>query len=365
MQLGLAPTEHYQSQLNTKVAQTQTQFAHLFDGELEVFSSPPKHFRMRAEFKIWHDKTTGLAQYAMHLPGERNKPVVIESFDIGSETITRLMPLLLQNINSSENLRKKLFQVEFLTSTTGEAVLSLIYHRPLDDAWQQLAEQLASYLGCNIIGRSRKQKRTVGNDFVTECLLVQGRQTFYQQVETGFTQPNAVVCVAMLEWACKQIEGIGKDLLELYCGNGNFTIPLSKHFRQVLATEVSKNSVKSAQTNIAQNQVENITIARLSSEEFTQAINGVREFRRLKDIDLHSYDFSTIFVDPPRAGLDKGTISLAARFDTIIYISCNPTTLLNNLEALVDTHTVEHLALFDQFPYTEHRECGVVLKKRD
>ena len=49
----------------------------------------------------------------------------------------------------------------------------------------------------------------------------------------------------------------------------------------------------------------------------------------------------------------------------ILYISCNPETLVRNLEVLAQTHAIDRLALFDQFPYTHHVECGVALTRRD
>ena len=170
----------------------------------------------------------------------------------------------------------------------------------------------------------------------------------------------------MLGWACDVAQNLGGDLLELYCGNGNFTLPLSQHFRQVLATEVSKTSVYAAQWNIEANQRDNIKIARLSAEEFTEAYTQSREFRRLQEqgISLKEYGFSTIFVDPPRAGVDDETLKLVSQFDNIIYISCNPETLRANLDTLCQTHTVERAALFDQFPFTHHIESGVYLKKK-
>ena len=73
-----------------------------------------------------------------------------------------------------------------------------------------------------------------------------------------------------------------KDLCELYCGGGNFTIPLSKKFNKVLATEISKTSIKSALRNCALNNIENINFIRMSSEEFVEALNEVRVFNRLK-----------------------------------------------------------------------------------
>lgn len=76
----------------------------------------------------------------------------------------------------------------------------------------------------------------------------------------------------MLQWACDAAEGSKKHLLELYCGNGNFTLPLSLKFERVLATELAKSSVYAAQWNIEQNQIDNIQVARLSAEEFTKPI---------------------------------------------------------------------------------------------
>ncbi|VTP82882.1 tRNA (uracil(54)-C(5))-methyltransferase [Leclercia adecarboxylata] len=108
--------------------------------------------------------------------------------------------------------------------------------------------------------------------------------------------------VQMLEWALHATEGSTGDLLELYCGNGNFSLALARNFNRVLATEIAKPSVASAQYNIAANHIDNVQIIRMSAEEFTQAMNGVREFNRLQGIDLKSYQCETIFVDPPRSG---------------------------------------------------------------
>lgn len=362
MHIGQADPTIYAEQLAKKETLTKEEFAPFYCGEIDVYASPASHFRMRAEFKIWHED--GTASFAMFEPGEYKKPFKITDFSIGAEAITSRMPPLIEAVNQSETLRRKLFQVEFLTSLNGECLITLIYHKPLDDQWEGEARELQNSLNCRIIGRSRKQKVVLADDFITETMNLNNGVYTYQQVETGFTQPNAHVCAAMLNWAVEQTKDSSGDLLELYCGNGNFTLPLSKNFTKVLATEVSKTSVNSALYNIQQNNISNIHVARLSSEEFTQAQNKVREFRRLKDTPLDDYNFSTVFVDPPRAGLDQDTCSMISQFDTILYISCNPATLKQNLETLCSTHTVERLALFDQFPYTEHRECGALLRKK-
>jgi tRNA (uracil-5-)-methyltransferase len=214
-----------------------------------------------------------------------------------------------------------------------------------------------------LIGRASKTKIMLDQDYIDEVLPVAGRDMIYRQVENSFTQPNAEMNIQMLEWALGVTEGSTGDLLELYCGNGNFSLALARNFNRVLATEIAKPSVAAAQYNIAVNHIDNVQIIRMAAEDFTQAMNGVREFRRLKDIELTAYNCNTIFVDPPRSGLDDDTVKMVQAYDRILYISCNPETLSANLDTLSHTHRLTKLALFDQFPYTHHMECGVLLER--
>jgi tRNA (uracil-5-)-methyltransferase len=352
----------YSEQLQVKAKSICAQFAQFEPPELDIHDSPSLHYRVRAEFKIWHQDND--SYYVMFNREQPKQPVRIDNFSIGAKLITTLMPELMSRIKAEPFLRHKLFQLEFLTTLSGQALISLIYHKALDEQWQQLAKQLEQDLGIFIIGRSKKQRLVLSQDFVTEQLTVNQQQYQFQQVENSFTQPNAQVNQKMLGWALQHSMNIGGDLVELYCGNGNFTVVLAQNFEQVLATEISKTSVKSAHYNFQLNDINNAKVARMSSEEFSSALAGDREYRRLKDIDLNSYNFSTVLVDPPRAGLDSFTEQLICGFDNIIYISCNPETLHNNLEHICKTHRIEQFAIFDQFPYTHHIECGVILKKR-
>lgn len=361
MPLNTTQPENYQQQLQEKCTRLTEIFQAYSLPELEVFESPKENYRMRAEFKVWQQGDT--ASYAMFAPGEYKKPYLIDSFPVASTRINELMPTLLSEINQSELLRQRLFQAEFLTTLDGEALITLIYHKPLGDDWIAEATAVKNKLGIDIIGRSRKQKVILDKDFVTETLCVNDETFHYQQVEASFTQPNAKICEDMLSWATSCARALSGDLLELYCGNGNFTIPLSRHFDRVLATEISKTSVNSAQYNFQLNSVTNTQVARMASEEFSQAMDKVRSFRRLKDIDLDSYNFSTVLVDPPRAGLDEHTIDIVKRFENIIYVSCNPETLERDLASIESTHKIERFALFDQFPYTHHMESGLLLTK--
>ena len=358
-------TSSYQQQLDAKIERIQTQFSEFNPPSLEVFASPEQHFRMRAEFRIWH--TDDEMFYAMfERDADQQKKVIrIDEFPIADQSINTLMPILLTELKSNEVLAKRLFEVHFLATLKGEILVTLVYRAPLNEAWETSAKQLAEKLNIKIVGRSRGQKLVLSDEFVIEELQVFERKFQYKQIESSFTQPNAQVCQKMLEWACTAAESSEKDLLELYCGNGNFTLPLSLKFNRVLATELAKSSVYAAQWNIQENQIDNIQVARLSAEEFTQAYNGEREFRRLQEaeIDIQSYQFDSVFVDPPRAGIDDDTLKLLQGFNHIIYISCNPDTLHDNLKTLLQTHKIVKFAMFDQFPYTHHIESGVLLEK--
>lgn len=353
--------EQYQSQLADKIEKLHRKFANFSLGDIDIFPSAIQHFRMRAEFRVWHQGDQ--LDYIM-FNQENKQKIFVANFPIGSETINRLMPELLNACNQSQILKHKLYQVDFLTSQLGEALVSLIYHKPLTDDWRTAAKNLKERLGIHIVGRSKGQRLVLDQDFITEYFTVDGHEYSYQQVEASFTQPNAGVCEKMLNWAVKHSKGIGGDLLELYCGNGNFTLPLSRNFNKVIATEISKTSVESALYNIEKNNIHNIQIARMSSEDFMQAMKGVREFFRLRHINLQDYQFSTLMLDPPRAGLDDETRRIAQEFENIIYISCNPDTLHRDLLQLTQTHKIKRFAAFDQFPYTHHLETGVILQKQ-
>ncbi|GAA0490880.1 tRNA (uridine(54)-C5)-methyltransferase TrmA [Tatumella punctata] len=360
------PVEDYDDQLAEKVNRLSAMMVPFNAPDAEVFRSPVSHYRMRAEFRIWHQ---GDDLYHIIFDQQTRQRIRVDSFPAASELINTMMPLMIEALRDNPVLRHKLFQIDYLSTCSREIIISLLYHRKIDDVWQTEISLLRDSLrarGFNVqfIGRATKTKICLDHDYVDEVLTVDGREMIYRQVENSFTQPNAAINVKMLEWALAATRGAKGDLLELYCGNGNFSLALARNFRRVLATEIAKPSVESAQYNIAANNIDNVQIIRMSAEEFTQAMQGVRSFNRLQGIELKDYDCETIFVDPPRSGLDSETLKMVQAYPAILYISCNPQTLSENLETLSTTHHVERLALFDQFPYTHHMECGVLLRRK-
>ena len=354
----------YEEQLNYKIQREKERFSNFTTMEFDIIKSSESNFRNRAEFRIWWEKDADGNEILSYAMNDFKKNILkIDSCEMVSPHIKELMPKLINQLESELELSYKLFAVEFLGSSTNDMLVTLIYHKKLEESWITKAKEIESALNIKIIGRSRKQKIVLTNDYINETLNIANQDFFFAYEENGFTQPNTKVNIQMIQWVLNNTQASSKDLCELYCGGGNFTIPLSTKFRKVLATEISKTSIKSALRNCKLNDIDTISFIRMSAEEFVQGLNKVRAFNRLKDINLDDYEFDTIFMDPPRSGLDDTTRALAKDFPNIIYISCNPETLHRDLEELTKTHEILRFALFDQFAFTNHIESGVILKK--
>ena len=351
-------TLDYEAQVEHKKAQMQTLFSPLHVNTFEYFQTPSEHYRGRSEFRIWKEGDT--ISYAMGTVDKKGA-VCIETCPKVELKIYTLMPELLKQIETSTMLREKLFAIEFLASSE-HLLVTLIYHKPLHAEWDEAAKVLEEAFGILIIGRSRGMKRVLTQDFVEDCFEIAGKAYRYHIIEGGFSQPNRLMNQKMISWVLSHLENC-EDLLELYCGYGNFTIPTAQKFQKVLATEISKTSIKSALQNCELNDVHNIAFLRMSAEELTSALKKEREYNRLAGINLEDYNFSHVFVDPPRSGMDEASLSFISQFENIIYISCNPETLKRDLEVLTSQYAILHFALFDQFPNTEHLESGVILKR--
>lgn len=304
------PTEQYEAQLAEKVARLQSMMAPFSGLVPEVFRSPVSHYRMRAEFRLWHD---GDDLYHIMFDQQTKSRIRVDTFPAASQLINTLMKAMIAGVRDNHALRHKLFQIDYLTTLSNQAVVSLLYHKKLDEEWREAATALrdalrAQGLNVHLIGRATKTKIELDQDYIDERLPVAGKEMIYRQVENSFTQPNAAMNIQMLEWALEVTKDSKGDLLELYCGNGNFSLALARNFDRVLATEIAKPSVAAAQYNIAANHIDNVQIIRMAAEEFTQAMNGVREFNRLQGIDLKRYQCETIFVDPAaqRSGQRNG-----------------------------------------------------------
>ena len=138
------------------------------------------------------------------------------------------------------------------------------------------------------------------------------------------------------------------NILDLYCGTGTIGIFLSQIATSVVGIEVVEDAVIAAKSNADINNVENIKFICGRVEDYIDGFNN---------IDL-------IIVDPPRSGLDKKTIDNVKRINPkeIIYVSCDPMTLVRDLKELEEDYLIKEITPVDMFSNTHHVECVCVLK---
>ena len=333
-----------------KLSKFSNELSNFTDIKPEIYLSPATGYRARAEFGF------SKGSYTMV---EDNQKIQMDNSSIPHSCIQQLMPNLLSKINESKVLQKKLFQINFRTSGT-KVLASLIYHNRLEEDWILAAKDIQdNFKNLSVIGRSKKQKVLIGEEDLEVICNYDDSSFKILQNDLVFFQPNFYLYSLMIAFITKQLKS-PKDLLELYCGCGGFTLPLASKFKNVFATENNRHSIRLLKESIKLNDLSNIETVRLSDDETASALANERPFRRLENIDMQSYEFSHILVDPPRAGLSAETIKLSRQFKNMIYISCNPQTFLRDIIKL--ERKIESIGLFDQFANTEHLEIIAFLK---
>ena len=148
-----------------------------------------------------------------------------------------------------------------------------------------------------------------------------------------------------------------KDVLcDLYCGIGTIGIFASNKVKKVYGIEIVEEAIEMAKENAKLNNVDNI--------EFIAGDVEVAFKKLLEDDEVKP---TAIIVDPPRSGLDNVTISkiLETEVEKLIYVSCNPATLVRDIKLLEEKYVVKEIQPVDMFPYTSHVECVVAMTLRE
>ena len=321
-----------------------------YKNNIAINLSPSYGYRSRCEFGYKNNF------YTMYSPS--GEIVYLETFAVARPSIQTLMPNLLNQINKSNVLKTKLFQINFRSNRKNRVLVSLIYHKLLDDKIKGLADKIANILDISINLRSKN------NLYSTHCDLleddIENLETILYQTDQSFYQPNYFHMPEMVTKAMSFIKD-PKDLLELYCGSGTFSLPMRKLFNKIFATENNRQSIRCLNKSIDEQNIKNIFHARLSAEEVSELFAG-RVFKRMNGINISDFNFSHVLVDPPRAGLDKDVISLIRKFKNIIYISCNYETYERDVKNLKG-FTIKNIEIFDQFPNTKHLEIVSLLSR--
>lgn len=173
----------------------------------------------------------------------------------------------------------------------------------------------------------------------------------------SFYQINPIQTEALYNIAIEMADLKKTDtLFDLYCGIGTIGIFASPYVNRVYGIEIVKQAIEDAKENANINNIRNI-------EFFAGDVEKVFE-NVLKE---HNVKPDVIFVDPPRKGLDKHTIEniLNIKPEKIVYISCNPASLVRDLKLLEESYEIKKIQPVDMFPFTSHVECVAVMGRRE
>jgi len=174
---------------------------------------------------------------------------------------------------------------------------------------------------------------------------------------SDFTQVNDTINQNMIQRAMALLEVCAEDrVLDLFCGLGNFSLPLAKRVNALVGVEADAALVKHAQNNAKLNQLDNATF---EQADLTKTA--------LKDYSWAKGGFNKILLDPPRSGAFEvlpQLVDLGA--ERIVYVSCNPATLARDAGELVHKHgyTLVSAGIMDMFPHTSHVESIALLIKQ-
>lgn len=173
---------------------------------------------------------------------------------------------------------------------------------------------------------------------------------------TDFVQVNATINASMIAHAIDLLEVGPQDrVLDLFCGLGNFTLPLAQRAAEVLGVEGEASLIERARANAVRNGLNNVSfrVANLFDPQAAKlAVKG---------------SFTRALLDPPRAGAQEILPLLAElKLPRLVYVSCHPGTLARDLGLLCHDfgYTLEAAGVIDMFPHTTHVESIAVLERR-
>jgi len=317
--------------------------------------SQPWHYRRKARIGVQFNKNAeaiiGFRQKAT------NQLVAVKSCPTLVKPLNDIFPILRDTI-AKLNVKKAIGHVEVIAAqqqTSQGSIITVIVRqlRALTEHDRSLWESVA-----------RQQQWQVEFDFgkETNAKVNHDKQLSYTLADNirikfshhDFIQVNEQVNNAMVLQAMQWLNLDVNDLvLDLFCGLGNFSLPIATKVMHVIGIEGVQAMVDKAKLNADDNQLTNC--------QFYQAdLNS--HWLEKEWADNH---FTKVVLDPARAGAEQAVAQIAQlEIDTVLYISCDATTLARDSRLLIEQgYTIAKIGLVDMFSQTKHVETMVLFTK--
>jgi 23S rRNA (uracil-5-)-methyltransferase RumA len=347
----------YPFQLEIKKSQVREMLSHSLKidlGDIVVKPSPKIWgYRNRVRFRIIRENDTPFLAY--HQPGFEQEFVKVEECHLISERMNSFLKEILEIIRAKR--LKGIKEVELRESASnGQMIFS--FHVDYSKSMKELPGLLSPLKskfplkGVVCLIKNKKSLEEVvldGENFIEEKV---GENIFHLGPQSFF-QINIDLLREFIEDLKKIIPLSGKETIaDLYCGVGTFGITLAQKAKEVIGVESSAENIRFLKKNLALNHAENFRVCEGLSDEWMPRI-----LKRRMDV---------LIFDPPRKGLDGRIVDSLVQnpVPLVIYISCNPSTLIRDLKLLLSRYELKDLRLYDFFPHTPHIETCTLLEKK-
>lgn len=317
----------HKAQLDFKKEKMRNIFSRYLDMEIspKIISVNEYNYRNKV---VFHIKDGKLGFYE----DGTNKLIKIDNCLLLDERINNLIPLF-NNLDLT-------YVEKIMVRVTSKEVMVVFYG--FIDKIDVLKKYVSSIILVNI-----KEKLLYGKSYIKE--EVDGLKFIISY--NSFFQVNTKAMVRLYDKVLKYANLTKEDdVLDLFCGTGTIGIYLSMYCKSVLGVEIVEEAIKDANINKELNNIDNISficgdVDRVINEKFNQNV---------------------LVVDPPRSGLNKNTknVILNNGFDRIVYVSCDPMTLVRDLKDLSSKYEFKEITLVDMFPNTYHVESVCLLERR-
>lgn len=330
----------------------------------------PYHYRNKVQYPIGLNKQ---GEPVMGPFAERSHEIVpVQNCQIQNETAEKVAKTIYEFVVKNEIpvynektqegiLRHIVIRVGIRTH---EIMCILVMNGKKMPKEQELAELLVKMYNVKTVIKNTNIKNTNvilgyenrilhGDGFIYDIL---GDYTF-KISPLSFYQINPVQTEVLYNTAIEMADLHKEEVVfDLYCGIGTIGIFMAPYVKKVYGIEIVEQAIVDAKQNKEINHVENIDF-------YTGDVEKV--FAKLME-DKQIYP-DVIVVDPPRKGLDENTISniLAVEPKKIVYISCNPATMVRDMKYLEQKYETHRIQPVDMFPFTSHVECCSVLCLKD
>lgn len=323
---------------------------------LEPLTGPVTGYRGKARLGVKYVDGRGTALVGFR--EKRNSFVAdIQRCEVLVPELGHSLPALRGLINELET-RRRIPQIEV---ASGDGALALVF-RHLDPLPEGDREKLIAF--CR--ERGWHCYLQPGNETTVHRIWpAEGEERLYYrhpeaELELAFhpldfTQVNAGINRAMVPRALDLLEvGPEHRVLDLFCGLGNFTLPLARRAGEVVGVEVSEAMVERGYENARRNGMDNVSF---HAWDLSRELDGQ---------GWAAQQFDRVLIDPPRTGALE-VIRELPRFgaERLVYVSCNPATLARDAGELIGHgYCLEAAGVMDMFPHTTHVESMAVFRRR-